>query len=150
MTTTTGPKISSEAARSPGSTGASTVGANQLPGPSGQVPRTATGAPSGTNEATLARWDSEMSGPISVASRVGSPTTTPAHRRLEQGEEAVVDRTLDQDARAGAAILPGVVEDPGGGTGGGQLEIGVGEDDVGALAAQLERDPLDLLGAAPP
>ena len=76
MTTTTGPKISSVAARSPGSTGASTVGANQLPGPSGHVPRSATGAPSGTNDATDARWPSEMSGPISVVSSVGSPTAT--------------------------------------------------------------------------
>ncbi len=47
-TTATGPKISSRTARSPASTGASTVGGNQNPGPSGAEPRTATGAPSGT------------------------------------------------------------------------------------------------------
>ncbi len=44
ITVATGPKISSRAARAPGSTGQSTVGANQNPGPSGAVPRTATGA----------------------------------------------------------------------------------------------------------
>ncbi len=78
MTATTGPKISSVAARALGSTGASTVGANQLPAPSGRLPRKATGASSGTNEATLARCASEISGPISVSSSVGSPTITPA------------------------------------------------------------------------
>ena len=91
-----------------------------------------------------------MSGPISVASSVGSPTTTPRDRRLEQRHEAVVDGALDQDARAGAAVLAGVVEHPGRGPGGRQLEVGVGEDDVGALAAELERDPLDLLRRSPP
>ena len=70
------------------------------------------------------------------------------HRRLEQREEALVDGALDEDARAGTAVLAGVVEHAVGGSGRGQLEVGVGEDDVGALAAELEGDPLDLLGAA--
>ena len=48
ITHATGPKISSRTARSSGSTGASTVGGNQKPGPSGALPRAATGAPSGT------------------------------------------------------------------------------------------------------
>src|SRR5271170_4814936 len=78
ITTTTGPKISSVAARSFGLTGASTVGGYQLPGPSGQDPRKATGASSGTKEATLSFCAGEISGPISDASSVGSPTTTPA------------------------------------------------------------------------
>ena len=37
-----------------------------------------TGASSGTKAATVSRWASEMSGPISVASSLGSPTVTPA------------------------------------------------------------------------
>ena len=49
-TTATGPKISSRTARSSRSTGHSTVGGNQKPGPSGALPWIATGAPSGTNE----------------------------------------------------------------------------------------------------
>ena len=53
------------------------IPANQLPGPLGSVPWKATGASSGTKEATEAKWAGEMSGPISVDSRVGSPTTTP-------------------------------------------------------------------------
>ena len=48
ITQATGPKISSRAARSAFETGASTVGANQKPGPSGAEPRIATGASSGT------------------------------------------------------------------------------------------------------
>ena len=51
----TGPKISSRAGRSEFETGASTVGGNQKPGPSGAGPRIATGASSGTNEATVSR-----------------------------------------------------------------------------------------------
>ncbi len=73
-TTATGPKISSRTARSPGSTGHSTVGGNQKPGPSGAAPRIATGASSGTKEPTVSRWAAEISGPISVASSSGSPT----------------------------------------------------------------------------
>ena len=48
ITQATGPKISSRAARSLFDTGASTVGGNQNPGPSGAVPRIATGASSST------------------------------------------------------------------------------------------------------
>ena len=47
-TATTGPKISSTMLGWSGESGASTVGANQKPGPSGALPRNATGAPSGT------------------------------------------------------------------------------------------------------
>src|SRR3954464_14182817 len=47
-TATTGPKISSRQAGDAGSTGASTVGGYQKPGPSGALPRIATGASSGT------------------------------------------------------------------------------------------------------
>ena len=44
---------------------------------------------------------------------------------------------LYQDARAGAAVLAGVVEDAAGRRGGGLFEVGVGEDHVGGLAAEL-------------
>ncbi len=59
-----------------------------------------------------------------------------------------MDGALDQDATARAAVLAGVVEDAVRRGRGSLLEVGVGEHDVGALAAQLERDPLDLVGGA--
>ena len=55
---------------------------------------------------------------------------------------------LDEDARAGAAVLPGVAEDGGGGFAGGLLQVGVGEDNVRRLAAQLQRYPLYGAGGA--
>ena len=78
----------------------------------------------------------------------GSSTRTPLTAGSEQLHEPVVGRPLHQDPRAGAAVLAGVVEDGVRRGGGGLLEVGVGEDDVGALAAELEGDPLDLVGAA--
>ena len=96
----------------------------------------------------MARCAAEISGPISVASGVGSPTTTPATAGSSRAMKRVVDRPLHQNAGTGAAVLAGVVEDAVGGPGGGQLHVGVGEDDVGALAPELERDPLHLVGTA--
>ena len=57
-----------------------------------------------------------------------------AHGRLEQGQEALVHRALDEDAQPRAAVLAGVVEDTRRRTGRRQLEVGVGKDDVGTLA----------------
>ena len=60
------------------------------------------------------------------------------------GHEPVVDLVLDDLAATGRAHLAGMDE------GGSQrvvddrLEIGVGEDDLGALAAELEGDSLDV------
>lgn len=68
--------------------------------------------------------------------------------RCQQVEEAVVDRALDQDAGPGAAVLAGVVQE--GHRGGGRrgLQVGVGEDHVGALAAELQGEALHAIGAA--
>ena len=72
-----------------------------------------------------------------------------AARRLDQQlDEAVVGAALDEDARARAAVLAGVVEDRVRRRRGRLLEVGVGEDDVGRLAAELERDALDRRGRA--
>ena len=60
---------------------------------------------------TVARCSALISGPISVSSAAGSPTFTPPVAVDQQVEEAVVGRALDEDARAGAAVLAGVVED---------------------------------------
>ena len=63
-------------------------------------------------------------------------------------QEAVVHRPLDEDPRARTAVLASVVEDRVGRRRGRLLEIGVLEDDVRRLAAELERDALDGLRGA--
>ena len=68
----------------------------------------------------------------------------PAH---ELADEAVVDGALDDETRAGRADLAGAGEDADQRAVDGGLEVGVGEDDVGALAAQLEADLLHVVGA---
>ena len=60
----------------------------------------------------------------------------------ERVDEVVVDRLLDEQPGAGRADLAGVQEDRGQRVVEGDLEVGVGEDDVGVLAAQLEGDLL--------
>ena len=76
-------------------------------------------------------------------------TDRDAGRRVDEPlDEAVEGRALDQHAAAGAAVLAGVVEHRVGRGRRGGVQVGVGEDDVGALAAQLQRDPLHLVGAA--
>ena len=57
-------------------------------------------------------------------------------------DERVVDRLLDQQPGAGGADLPRVQEDRGERVVEGDVEVGVGEDDVGVLAAELEGDLL--------
>ena len=90
----------------------------------------------------------DTSGPISEDSSDGSSTRSAVHRLLEAGQELVVRRPLDQDPRPRAAVLAGVVEDGVRRRGGRRGDVGVGEDDVGALAAELEGHRLDLVGAA--
>ena len=67
------------------------------------------------------------------------------HVARQQIQETVHCRAFDQDAGAGAAILAGVTEHGARRRGGGPLEVGVGEHDVGRFAAQLEGYPLDGL-----
>ena len=81
-----------------------------------------------------------------LVARVGDDDA--AHGRLEVLHEPVEHAALHEDPAAGAAVLAGVVEDAVGRARRGELEVGVGEDDVGALAAELEGDPLDLVGRA--
>src|SRR2546425_473131 len=58
---------------------------------------------------------------------------------------AIGSRLLDEDPRPRTAVLSGVAEDGQRRCRGGGLEIGVGEDHVRRLAAELERDALDGL-----
>src|SRR5439155_22725132 len=71
-----------------------------------------------------------------------------AGRLDEQLREPVVGRPLDEDPRTGAAVLARVVEDRVRRGRSGALEIGVGEDHVRGLAAELEGDALDRGGRA--
>ena len=67
----------------------------------------------------------------------------------ERVDEVVVDRLLDEDPRARLAALAGRVVDRPDRARDRRAEVGVREDEVGALAAELERQPLDRLGAEP-
>ncbi len=63
---------------------------------------------------------------------------------LEGLEELVVDALLDEDAGAGAAALAVVEVDAKVDPGDGGLDVGVVEDNVGGLAAELEGDLLEV------
>ena len=64
----------------------------------------------------------------------------------QAGHHLVVDRPGHQQPAAGGADLALVEEDRVGGAVGGQLQVGVVEQDVGRLAAQLQQDLLDRAG----
>ena len=76
------------------------------------------------------------------ASSNGPPSRIGSARRDQLVDEPVVQLVLDQQPRTGRADLPGVQEHRGERVVDRRLEVGVGEDDVGVLAAQLERDLL--------
>ena len=145
-TATIGPKTSSRRTRASREAGASTVGANQKPGPSGALPRRDHGvavveergdrlALAGGDQRThLGRWVER----VADADRLDVLG--------EQRREAIERRFLDEHPRARAAVLAGVGEHSAGRRRRGGLEIGVGEDHVRRLAAELERDALDRRG----
>ena len=62
---------------------------------------------------------------------------------------AIMDGALDEDAAAGRAVLAGVVEDGHWRCGRELLQVSVGKHDVGAFAAQLERDLLHVVRGQP-
>ena len=85
-----------------------------------------------------------------LAGRVGRRADLDRQRpRHELADEAVVDRALHQQARARRAHLAAAGEDADQGAVDGGLEVGVLEDDVGALAAELEADLFHVPGAGP-
>ncbi len=85
------------------------------------------------------------------------PEPSPGHGRVagsqrpgpldETRQEAVVDRPLDQHARAAEADLALVGEGGPGGAVERPVEVGVGEDHRGVLAAQLQAELLEQRGA---
>ena len=68
----------------------------------------------------------------------------PRHALGEAGQEVVVDPVLDEDPVGRDAGLARVAVLAGQRAGDGGLEVGVVEDDEGRVAAELERDLLDL------
>ena len=141
----TGPKTSSRAIRS--SLDASTsVHGNQKPGPSGTLALEERRALDERGDGLAVRGRDERAHLGRVVLRVADAHV--ARRLDEQLGEAVVDGALDEDPRPRAAVLARVVEHGVRRGGGGLLEVGVGEDDVGRLAAELERDALDRPGRA--
>ena len=87
-----------------------------------------------------------MRGPVSALRVVRAAEADRAGAFDQPVDELVVDALLDQQPRAGRADLAGVQEHGRQGEVQGDLEVGVGEDDVGVLAAELERDLLDRGG----
>ena len=63
-----------------------------------------------------------------------------AHALREALHHLVEAAALDQDARAGRAGLPGVLDAGVDEKGQRRVQVGIGEDDLRALAAELERD----------
>ena len=82
---------------------------------------------------------SVTTGPTNDAGSSGSPTGNECEGGEHLGHHLVVDVGMDvQTGRQGAALAgqQGGAEERGHGAGG--VEIGVGEDDVGRLPAELE------------
>ena len=77
--------------------------------------------------------------------RIANPD--PAGESYEAVEKLICDALLQQKPRAGDTCLALIVEDGERRATDGGFEIGVLEDDVGPLPAELELDPLQIAGA---
>ena len=84
-----------------------------------------------------------MSGPTSTAGSRPEPSRSSRGPRLEALEQRLDDGPLDDDPRGGRAALAGRPEGRPQDPVGGEVEVGVGEDDDAVLAAELERDALE-------
>ena len=124
----------------------------------GACRRTAARAPSASAEATYASvfssCCSETSGPHSTPSSVPRPSRIALGAAGEFGDEAVAHGLLDDEPGAGRADLAAVDEGGVEGLVDGGVEAllggaGVGEDDVGVLAAEFQRDLLDACRRRP-
>ena len=147
MTARTGPKISSCAMRAVGATSAKTVGATLKPlvGVSTAVP------PVIRRPSTLAEGDvveDALFGDL-VDDRAGLEVVGRGavgegfDALFEAVEEGVVDGLGDDDAGAGGALLAVEAEGGGGDAVDGGVEVGIGVDDDGVLATELEDGALD-------
>ena len=89
------------------------------------------------------RRGDERTHPRVAVQRVAEPDGASPWRRPPR-RNCVVDRLLDEDARAGRAHLALVDEHAEQRAVDGRLEVRVREEDVRRLAAQLERDALQV------
>ena len=91
----------------------------------------------------------EISGPISLDSsaRVERPSSPRTAGSRRPRNSSYADRSTRIRERAQQS-WPALSKTAYGAAGGRRGEVGVGEDDVGALAAELEGHPLHLVGAA--
>ena len=98
--------------------------------------------PPSTKPWILSSWAAELIAPTSVFLSSGSPTRSVVIRRAQPVQQLVGDRLLHQQPRARAAHVALVEEDPLDDALDGLVQRRVVEDDVGRLAAQLQREPL--------
>src|ERR1700729_3034558 len=131
MTASTGPNTSSQATVMVGLTPVSTVGwTKKPPSRSSARPPAATVAPSLAAEARNDRTLRDCGSGVAQPDR-GGPVRDARH-------QVVVNASGYQQPRAGHAGLPGGREHPGQDPVAGRVEVGVVEDHVGGLAAQLK------------
>ena len=145
----TGPKISSRATTAVCAT-SSTVGATKKPfssaGSVGSRPETATVpsvAPSRMYSETRCCWARLTTGPIVVAGVEARAQAEPPATVAEPVEHLAVDVGVHVDPGAGGADLALVGEHARRRCRRWRRQVGVGEDDVRRLAAELDADPLD-------
>ena len=98
----------------------------------------------------MSTYDADLVGGAGVDERPDvdggvEPRTEPesAGPRLEALEQRLDDGALDDDPRRRRAALPGRAERRPQDPVGGEVEVGVGQDDDAVLAAELERDALE-------
>ena len=99
-----------------------------------------------TSSATLSRWSSSISGPTSTPSSVPRPTLQRAHPRGEPLGELVRDRLVHVEAVGRGAGLADVAHLGEHRAVDGGVEVGVLEDEERRVAAELHRDPQQLVG----
>ena len=150
-TESTGPKISSWAIRELCATFVNTVGANQKPrsragGTRGWNISAPSSLPLSTSSSIRSSCSRELIAPRSVFLSSGSPTRIVRMPPLQLRDELLVDRLLHEQPRAGAADVALVEVDPVDDPLDRLVERAVVEDDVGGLAAELEREALARAG----
>ena len=86
----------------------------------------------------------ELTGPMPLARAGHGPSVSARAVRHERSTNAVVDRALDHQARAGRADLAGVLEDRAEDVVDRGVEVAVGEHHDRRLAAELQHQPRDV------
>ena len=149
ITHATGPKISSRTARSSGSTGASTVGGNQKPGP---VRRAAARSPPARRRARRRRPSRaarrRSAGPSGSPRRAGRRRGCPRRRAASAARKSSSAGACTRMRERAQQSWPALPNTAHGAAAAAASHVGVGEHEVRRLAAQLQRDALDRLRRA--